>query len=239
MNSPVPSSNIGENEQSFVKAVDLGLSVKWANMNLGATKVTGFGLFYAWGETVPQPDKKYDWDSYKWCDGSSSDITKYMTKSSKFQVDNKIELDCEDDAAHINWGSPWRMPTCTELCELLEECYWVWTSSYNNSGISGYIVYKTKNDADRGMKVFQGCFPSNSYCLLDTHIFLPAAGCMINTSHYGIGHTCYYGTSTLGRLSSNCDKAFVLNMKPWLFPGNVGWNFYPRNEGRSIRAVCK
>lgn len=239
MNSVDPYIHTGENVPSSVEAIDLGLSVKWANMNVGATKVSDFGLFFAWGETVPQLDKQYGWDSYKWCEGSASSITKYMTKSSKYQVDNKTELEREDDAAHVNWGGQWRMPTRAELCELLDKCYWVWTSSYNNSGISGYIVYKAKNETDRGVKVFQGGIPSNNYNLLDIHIFLPAAGSVFGSSHYDIGHTCYYGTSSLGTWSSNCDKAFVLNMKPRLSPGNVGWNFNPRNEGRSIRAVCK
>ena len=37
-----------------VEAVDLGLSVKWANMNVGATKDSGFGSYFAWGETKPK-----------------------------------------------------------------------------------------------------------------------------------------------------------------------------------------
>ena len=153
--------------------VDLGLpsGVLWATCNVGTEDPFSYGDFFAWGETVPQLDKQYGWDSYKWCEGSASSITKYMTKSSKYQVDNKTELEREDDAAHVNWGGQWRMPTRAELCELLDKCYWVWTSSYNNSGISGYIVYKAKNETDRGVKVFQGGIPSNNYNLLDILVY--------------------------------------------------------------------
>ena len=102
MNSVDPYIHTGENVPSSVEAIDLGLSVKWANMNVGATKVTDFGLFFAWGETVPQLDKQYGWDSYKWCEGSASSITKYMTKSSKYQVDNKTELEPLFNQAEID-----------------------------------------------------------------------------------------------------------------------------------------
>ena len=52
------------------KAVDLGLSVKWATFNLGATKPQASGDFFSWGET--EPKSNYSWSTYKWCDGSDS-----------------------------------------------------------------------------------------------------------------------------------------------------------------------
>ena len=77
-------------------------------------------------------------------------MTKYCTSSSGGTVDNKTTLDLEDDAATQNWGGAWRMPTHTEMAELLNNCYLVWTSSYNDSGIAGYIVYAAKSLSDKG-----------------------------------------------------------------------------------------
>ena len=96
--------------------VDLGLSVKWATFNLGATSPEDYGDYFAWGET--EPKEEYTWANYKWCDGTDTHITKYNTS------DGKITLELEDDAAHVNWGSNWRMPSKDELKELIDSCQW-------------------------------------------------------------------------------------------------------------------
>ena len=59
--------------------VDLGLSVNWATFNVGATKPEEFGDYYAWGETEPKTD--YSWETYKWCNGSETTLTKYCNNS--------------------------------------------------------------------------------------------------------------------------------------------------------------
>ena len=94
-----------------VEAVDLGLSVKWANMNVGAKKASGYGTYFAWGET--QPKEYYSWNTYVWSRGDSQFLTKYST------IDRKIQLTPADDAAHNNWGGEWRMPTVDEFEELI------------------------------------------------------------------------------------------------------------------------
>lgn len=80
-----------------VEAVDLGLSVKWANMNVGATKDSGFGSYFAWGEIKPK--KFYSWGTYIWSKGDSQFLLKYST------TDRKIQLTPSDDAARANWGA--------------------------------------------------------------------------------------------------------------------------------------
>ncbi len=102
--------------------VDLGLSVKWATMNVGANAPEECGDYFAWGET--QPKEEYIWSTYKWCEGNYDTQTKYCTDSYYGTVDNKTILDLEDDAATVNWGGAWRMPTKEELQELLEDCTW-------------------------------------------------------------------------------------------------------------------
>ncbi len=115
--------------------VDLGLSVKWATMNIGASSPEDYGNYYAWGETTTK--STYDWLTYKWCNGSYYTLTKYCTTSKWGTVDNKTTLDLKDDAAHANWGGTWRMPTVDEIKELKEKCNWEWTTQ---SGVNGQKV---------------------------------------------------------------------------------------------------
>ena len=158
--------------------VDLGLSVKWATCNVGATKPEEYGNYYAWGET--ETKTTYNWSTYKWCNGSAETQTKYCTNSDYGTVDNKTVLDLEDDAARANWGGAWRMPTDAEWTELLENCTWTWTSDYNGTGVAGRIVTSNIN--------------GNS-------IFLPAAGYRYNDVLDGAGNLGYYWSSSLGTTS--------------------------------------
>ena len=107
--------------------VDLGLSVKWATFNVGATSPEDYGDYFAWGET--EPKEEYSWATYKW--GTSSNLTKYNT------TDGKTTLEPEDDAAQVHWGGNWRMPSKEEVDELTQHCNWIWTT-HNN--VNGYKV---------------------------------------------------------------------------------------------------
>ncbi|MBQ9362325.1 MAG: Ig-like domain-containing protein [Bacteroidaceae bacterium] len=152
------------------EAVDLGLSVKWATMNIGASSPEDYGDYFAWGETTAKDT--YNWSTYKWCNGSYDTQTKYCTSSSYGTVDNKTVLDLEDDAARANWGGSWRMPTDAEWTELQTNCTWTWTSQNG--------VYGRKVTASNG----------NS-------IFLPAAGCRYDSYFAGVGSYGYYWSSSL------------------------------------------
>lgn len=125
--------------------VDLGLEsgLKWATYNVGASKVSEYGDFYAWGET--QSKEVYDWSTYKWANGSYKSITKYCTNSSYGTVDDKSKLDPDDDVATVYWGSKWRMPTIDEIKELIAGCEWNYVENFNNSGLNGYIGVSNKN----------------------------------------------------------------------------------------------
>ena len=114
-----------------VEAVDLGLSVKWANMNVGATKDSGFGSYFAWGEVKPK--HFYSWGTYIWTKGDTQFPLKYTT------TDRKTQLVPSDDAARANWGGEWRMPTVEEFEELADpvKCDWEWITK---DGINGYKV---------------------------------------------------------------------------------------------------
>ncbi len=180
--------------------VDLGLSVKWATCNIGAYRPTERGDHFAWGETEPKND--YTWATYKWCNGSSSTLTKYNTSSHYGTVDNKTTLEPGDDIAVVHWGGSWRMPTNAELKALKDSCYWEWTRNYNGASGCGYIVYKAKSKDDMGLMKTStnNAEPKAIYSLSDPHIFLPMTGFYkgANLVKYDLFGYGIYWSSTLG-----------------------------------------
>ncbi len=117
--------------------VDLGLpsGTLWATCNIGATIPEDMGNYFAWGETAPK--EIYDMDNYKWYNSSSDKLTKYCTDDQYGTVDNQTELLPEDDAAYVNWGPMWRMPTLDQQQELMERCSWQWVE---RNGVYGRLV---------------------------------------------------------------------------------------------------
>ena len=125
--------------------VNLGLptGTLWATCNVGASNPEDSGNYFAWGETEPYDENgktTFTWETYKWCKGSNTTITKYCTKSDygyEGFIDNKTELDLDDDAAYVNCGPAWRMPSKEQLNELRTKCTWTWTVKNN---VNGYEV---------------------------------------------------------------------------------------------------
>ena len=153
--------------------VDLGLpsGTLWATCNVGADSPEDYGDHFAWGET--EPKDTYDWSTCK--HGSYNTLTKYCTNSSygyNGYVDNKTELDSEDDAAYVNWGSSWRMPTLDQQTELIDNCTWTWTTQ---NGVNGYLATGPNGHT----------------------LFLPAAGYRYNGSLSSTGSDGRYWSRTL------------------------------------------
>ena len=148
-----PNDNTNGNDSVFAATgtenghgyVDLGLSVKWATCNVGAFNPEEYGDYFAWGEIAPKKD--YDWSTYKY--GSDYDeLTKYCNDHYEGKdgfADGRTVLDPEDDAAAVNWGGAWRIPTKDECTELLTKCTWYWTDDYNGTGVAGRIVTSNIN----------------------------------------------------------------------------------------------
>ncbi|MBR5724297.1 MAG: hypothetical protein IKX62_02850, partial [Bacteroidales bacterium] len=126
-------------------AVDLGLDVKWATMNVGAASPFEYGDYFAWGETEPyyssldpltwkdgKKDYGYLWGSYFDTEDEGNSFTNYAT-------DKKTVLDPADDAATANWGEPWRMPTMEELEALFDEDNFDW-EWIENSSFAGRLI---------------------------------------------------------------------------------------------------
>lgn len=102
--------------------IDMGVSVKWAYCNIGATSPKEAGSYFLWGETTPR--RIGDWRKYKfWSNGDDYyDVTfiKYVISSNRGNVDGIRTLDLSDDAARVNMGGNWRMPTWAECQELAD-----------------------------------------------------------------------------------------------------------------------
>ena len=150
--------------------VDLGLpsGTLWATCNVGADKPEAYGNYYAWGETTAK--STYNWSSYKWCNGSDKSITKYCNDSSygyNGYTDDLTELEHEDDAAYVNWGEDWCMPSTEQFNELLTKCSWIWTTK---NGKKGYKITGTNGGA----------------------IFLPAAGFLWDSSQHSSSNGYYW-----------------------------------------------
>ena len=109
--------------------VDLGLSVKWATCNVGATTPEEYGYYCAWGETTTKSD--YTGST---CPTYGLSISQLQTQG---YIDSEGNLTSQYDAATANWGGTWRMPTYDELNELRKRCTWTWTTQ---NGVNGYKV---------------------------------------------------------------------------------------------------
>ena len=227
---PAPKSQVlneggvGGAAPTAEQAIDMGLSVKWAPWNVGASKAEENGAYFAWGEINAK--KTYNWGTYYWMAEGQSDYTninKYQIADGQFSADwyakdqfigdGKSTLESEDDAATANWGSGWRMPTMAELEELMNEdnCTWTRVENYNDSDLNGYEV-KSKTTA--GL------------------LFLPAAGSRRDSSLYRAGYNGYYWSSELG--SGRAYGARYL----YFFSSDRGSNDYYRSLGFSVRAVA-
>ena len=115
------------------KAVDLGLSVKWSNVNLGAKTDTEDGYYIPWGCTAEPTNLDYSKNVHVYYDSS----TKTYTNIGK---DFNVEGDFKYDAARKIWGKTWRVPTQKEWSELWFKCKWIWVDNYKNSGVPGFVI---------------------------------------------------------------------------------------------------
>ena len=176
--------------------VDLGLSsgTLWATTNIGASSPEDFGDYFAWGETESRNDgmETIDWSAYKYAKGSKDSLTKYCNNAENGYngyTDTKTKLENWDDAAFVNWGNKWCMPTKDQMTELRLNCTWTWTTQ---NDVFGRLVTGPNGNT----------------------IFLPAAGFQGNDSE-DVGAYGYYWSSTL--YSSNPNLAhyvgFVDNIR--------------------------
>ena len=171
--------------------VDLGLSVKWATCNVGASSPEEYGNYYAWGETR-----------------TKSTYTESNSKTYHKSI-NDIKGNSKYDAARANWGRDWRMPTKSEMQELIDKCIWTWTTQ---NGVNGYKVTSKTNG---------------------NYIFLPAAGDRDGSSLYYAGGRGYYWSSSPNEGSSYSAVSL------YFFSGSRYTYYYGRDYGQSVRPVLE
>ena len=213
-NTPGKNAEQNTTDVAVTDYVDLGLpsGTLWATCNIGATSPEEYGNYFAWGETKPY-DKNgkttFSWSTYKWCNGSDNTQTKYNTSSSYGTVDNKTELDLEDDAAYVNWGKQWRMPSLEQFWELINSSYTTTTWTTQNGVYGRLITSKTNGNS----------------------LFLPAAGYRVDTSLYLAGSRGDYWSRTL--YAGDPDSARRLHF----YSSDIYAGDYGRFFGLSVRPV--
>ncbi len=202
----------------FEPLVDLGLSVKWASCNLGASKPTEYGGYYQWAGTKDVSDTGVYLDAsncpYHTGSDKYSGWTKYITESYYGTVDNKTVLESMDDAAAVALDGEWRMPTDEEWTELRNtgNCSWTWTTI---DDVNGYKVQSKKSG------------------YTDNWIFLPAAGYRCSDFLDDVGSDGYYWSSSLTTSNSSC--AYIISF----LSGNFNRYYYYRYYGLSVRPVSE
>ena len=140
----------GKPQPLGLELVDLGLpsGLRWANINLGAQLPTDAGNFYAWGETTPKvANNQYTQANYQ-----------YYKNSAYENIGDDIAGNPDYDAAQVNWKSVWRMPTSTDVQELIDNCTWerVDSTLLNGTKKTGYLV-----TGPNGNTIFM---PQTGYC---------------------------------------------------------------------------
>ena len=176
---------------------------------MGADKPEDYGDYFAWGEIAPKD--VYNW-TYKWSMGNRKTLTKYCTDSSYGYngfVDNKTELDPEDDAATANWGPQWRMPSTEQFQELIDNCTSQWTTM---NGVNGRMFTSNINGAT---------------------LFLPAIGYCWGGGQYNVGTRGIYGSRTLRVESPN----FAYHLSFDSGSAYCDGNNFARYYGLSVRPV--
>lgn len=108
--------------------VDMGLSVKWATVNVGASNPQDAGNHYAWGEVYSKND--FSWSTY-------------TVENADLIGPSVTTLESADDAATANLGGDWVMPTMNDWKELIDNTTQKWTTDYNGTGVKGYILFST------------------------------------------------------------------------------------------------
>ena len=195
--------------------VDFGLpsGLLWATCNLGADKPAGYGWYFMWGSVAEGGDSNCSWAN---CPGNGGNSSYNADAFSTWKVDNLTDdvLKPEVDAARVNWGGGWRMPTSAEWRELYNNTNSEWAGKYHSTGVAGRI-FTSKTDSSKS-------------------IFLPAAGDRYGTVVNDAGSDGYYWSSSLN--SSNPNYAYYMYFRSNLVsPHGNGNN---RCLGFSVRPVC-
>lgn len=219
------------NKENGFTYVDLGLpsGTLWAARNVGASSITRYGNYFAWGETKAKGD--YSWETYKFTtDKTAKGISKYQWadkstgsywyRSGVFVGDNVIRLNSEDDVAHVIMGGRWHTPTSAQFYELIENTTQIWVKNFKDSNTSGCIFQSKINKKA---------------------IFFPAAGNKNGMEFVDDGSMGFYWTSdmigkkvTTVSMAETSEACLIC-----IYDGGNYFEYEPRCNGLSVRAVCE
>ena len=191
-------------------AVDLGLSVKWASFNLGASTESECGGYYSWGMSY---NAGSTWTNYKFVSGylnNEPQFTKYNTVSTYGPIDNKTVLDAEDDVAHVKLGGKWRMPTCAEFQELIDNCTWTFATVDDVYGF--YIKSKTNSN-----KIFLPRYghKEGSTVHSNTHGYYWSSSLRTEDSRYAMFLLYYTGSGSMYKnIDNGAQRNYALPIRP-------------------------
>ena len=209
-------------DSAHYKMVDLGLSVKWANKDVGASHPEDTGLYFQWGSTIGYTadqagkDKAFNWKNYKF--GTGLNLTKYNS------TDDLTVLESIDDAATVNMGSNYRIPTMDEINELIDNT----TQTFIDLDGNEYSKEQAQNRTIKSGKLKGVRFTG----LNGNSIFIPAAGYCNKSLLDDVGVYGILWSSSLG--DRYVDDARYLSFH---YDGYVEDFSIPRYCGLSIRGV--
>ena len=171
-------------KETTVQAVDLGLpsGTLWADRNVGAKAPEDYGAFFSWGNTEPHypMHKGIDWgDNDDAFDKENAFSSDNYEKSDGYKLNGDIDL--SHDAARINMGKPWQMPTSEQFQELYDNCTW---ERKTLNGINGYLVTSKIN----GNSIFFAC---SGYCYGTSLSNRGSGGVYWSSSYYSAADAYY------------------------------------------------
>lgn len=235
-------------------------SKKWATTNLGATNPQDNGEYFQWGETAGhkcngttagsafESSYKFGWSTTPFNgEKSSYDETTFNSYKSTCLTGDNLKSDYDAAFKATGWGDPWHMPTKEDFADLAGNGVWIWTTSYNSTGKSGYIVYVAQHDDDKGkanmngtLKKWNGSsYTEESVALKGRysessvdHIFFPIAGRGYATSLSSPATSGFYWSSSL--YTNGTDNAYNLSFgSSGVYPQDFNYRYY----GFSVRPV--
>lgn len=215
---------IPEEPTSAYQMVDLGLSVKWADRNVGASSPEDAGLYFQWGDTVGYTadqvgvDKVFNFESYFDTTDSGSTFNKYNNNGGL-----KV-LESSDDAAAFHMGTQYRMPTSAEIQELISGT----TQTFIDLDGREYSQEQAQNGAIESGKLKGVRFTGSN----GNSIFIPAAGGCDESLLDVIGMNGILWSSSLG--DGYGYNARYLNFR---YDGGVNELSINRCYGHSVRGV--
>ena len=178
--------------------INMGTSVRWSSINMGAITAEDAGDQYAWGEKIKKTS--FTLANYSLYHNNAYD-----------NIGMEIAGNPEYDVVTAVWRGCWRMPTKSELHELVTKCNWEWVNREDEDGNlrHGLLVKNRNNNAD-------------------SVIFLPAAGYCHETPL--ATDNCYYMSGTR-RPSNSAHNLYQYNNESNMDRAAMRW------EGLSIRPV--